>query len=157
MYPGARRRRLRPLKRRLARLPDAARAAGGGIGGRRGVEGGAVRPAIRLVLVLALLSTRLARASPARGPTWAGTPAAGPGAGPPGRLSPGALSLICVPAEGWNGALLVFAHGYVAFNQPLGFYHLSFGGFYVPDLVQSLGFAFATTSYRQNGLAIVEG
>ncbi len=28
---------------------------------------------------------------------------------------------------------------------------------YLPLLVQSLGYAFATTSYRQNGLAILEG
>ena len=41
---------------------------------------------------------------------------------------------------------------------PLGFYQLTTpDGLYLPLLVQSLGYAFATTSYRQNGLAILEG
>ncbi len=75
-----------------------------------------------------------------------------------GVLPSGALSLICVPAAGWNGDLVVYAHGYVAFNEPLGFYNLTLGdGTDIPTLVQSLGYAFATTSYRQNGLAILEG
>ncbi len=75
-----------------------------------------------------------------------------------GTLPSGALSLICVPNSGWNGDLVVWAHGYTAFNQPLDFQNLNLpGGIYLPDLVQTLGFAFATTSYRQNGLAILEG
>jgi pimeloyl-ACP methyl ester carboxylesterase len=74
-----------------------------------------------------------------------------------GTLPSGALSLICVPL-GWNGQLVVFAHGYVAPEQPIAFYNLALpDGTSLPDLIQSLGFAFATTSYRQNGLAILEG
>lgn len=75
-----------------------------------------------------------------------------------GILPHGALSLICVPVFGWNGQLVVFAHGYVNPDQPLNFYHLTLpdGTNLVPAL-QSLGFAFATTSYRKNGLAILEG
>jgi hypothetical protein len=72
-------------------------------------------------------------------------------------LPSGAGSRICVPREGWNQQLVVFAHGYVPANQPLDFYHLSLGGLSLPLLVQSQGFAFATTTYRQNGLAILEG
>jgi len=73
-------------------------------------------------------------------------------------LPGGALSLICVPSLGWNGQLVVYAHGYVAPGLPLDFYQLSTpDGTSLPLLVQSLGFAFATTSYRQNGLAILEG
>ena len=116
-----------------------------------------MRRAIRLVLVLVLLSTGVVGAAPAAAQTAVVTPTAVPGACQRGTLSTGALWLICVPASGWNGDLLVYAHGYVGFDQPLDFYHLTFGGAYVPDLVQSLGFAFATTSYRQNGLAVVEG
>jgi len=75
-----------------------------------------------------------------------------------GVLPSGALSRICVPASGWNGDLIVWAHGYTAFNEPLAFQNLTLSdGTYLPDLVQALGFAFATTSYRQNGLAILEG
>jgi len=76
-----------------------------------------------------------------------------------GVLPSGALSRICVPETGWNGDLVVFAHGYVAeTGEPLAFHHLQLpDGTDIPVLVQSLGFAFATTSYRQNGLAILEG
>ncbi len=81
-----------------------------------------------------------------------------PGTCADGVLPSGALSLICVPAVGWNGQLVVYAHGYVAPGLPLGFYQLTTpDGLYLPLLVQSLGYAFATTSYRQNGLAILEG
>lgn len=79
-----------------------------------------------------------------------------PGACAAGGLPHGALSLICTPASGWNGDLVIFAHGYIPIGAPLGFYDLTVGGVSLPDLVQRLGFAFATTSYRQNGLAIVE-
>jgi hypothetical protein len=74
-----------------------------------------------------------------------------------GKLPGGALSRICVPL-GWNGQLVVFAHGYVAPEQPITFYNLTLPDTSsLPDVVQSLGFAFATTSYRKNGLAILEG
>src|SRR5439155_9279457 len=46
----------------------------------------------------------------------------------------------------------------VAFNEPLQFAQLSLsGGLTVPVVVQSLGYAFATTTYRQNGLSILQG
>jgi hypothetical protein len=70
-----------------------------------------------------------------------------------GVLPSGALSLICIPYA-WNGAVVVYAHGYVDFNEPL---QLLPDGPGIPALVLSEGFAFATTSYRQNGLAILEG
>lgn len=84
------------------------------------------------------------------------TPTAGPCI--QGTLNSGALSLTCLPANGWNGDLVVFAHGYVAADRPLGFYHLTLSdGTPLPVLVLALGYAFATTSYRSNGLAILEG
>jgi pimeloyl-ACP methyl ester carboxylesterase len=76
----------------------------------------------------------------------------------PGTLPGGARSLVCVPSLGWNGDLVVYAHGFVAPDLPLDFYQLDLpDGTNLPALVQSLGYAFATTSYRQNGLAILEG
>ena len=65
--------------------------------------------------------------------------------------------MICVPSSGWNGDLVVWGHGYTAFNQPLDVQNLQVGNIYLPTLVQSLGYAFATTSYPRNGLAILEG
>jgi len=103
----------------------------------------------RTVSILLLLTTL----APARADAQAI-----PGPCQPGALPSGALSLVCVPAAGWNGQLVVFAHGYVDVREPLGFQNLTLpDGTPLPILVQSLGFAFATTSYRQNGLAILEG
>lgn len=81
-----------------------------------------------------------------------------PGPCDPGTLAGGARSLICVPSSGWNGDVVYWAHGYVPEGLPLDFYNLSLpDGSYLPDLVQRLGYAFATTSYRTNGLAVPEG
>jgi pimeloyl-ACP methyl ester carboxylesterase len=100
--------------------------------------------AIAVALFLAVPSTARAQAIP--GPCV------------PGALPSGAQSLICVPISGWNGQLVVYAHGYVAAGLPLDFYQLTLAdGTPLPALVQSLGYAFATTSYRRNGLAILEG
>jgi hypothetical protein len=81
-----------------------------------------------------------------------------PGECQDGVLPSGALSRICIPATGWNGDLVIWAHGYTAHNEPVDFQNLILpDGTYLPDLVQKLGFAFATTSYRTNGLVILEG
>ncbi len=69
----------------------------------------------------------------------------------------GARGLYCVPERGWNGDVVVFAHGYRAITETIDYQNLSIGSLYLPDVVQQLGFAFATTTYRQNGLAILEG
>jgi pimeloyl-ACP methyl ester carboxylesterase len=75
-----------------------------------------------------------------------------------GTLPSGALYLICVPATGWNGDLVVYAHGYTSPTEQLGFQNLTLpDGTYLPDVVLGQQYAFATTSYRQNGLAILEG
>jgi hypothetical protein len=75
----------------------------------------------------------------------------------PGVLPSGAKSLICVPPVGWNGELVVFAPGYATPGLVLDFPDLTLGGVNLPALVLTQGYAFATTSYRQNGLAILEG
>jgi pimeloyl-ACP methyl ester carboxylesterase len=105
---------------------------------------------IRRILVAALLAAAV---------LVPGTASAQPSI-PPG-CTPGvqgkALTLICIPPV-WNGELVVFAPGYVPVNQPLGFYYLALpDGTSLPALVMGLGYAFATTSYSQNGLAILEG
>src|SRR5262245_35946204 len=112
---------------------------------------------MRLLLIVLLAGLALP-AMPAAAQTGApvpGTGAPGTGAPVPGPCrrfpeSTGAIQLICRPAEGWNGELIVYAHGYVAFNEPLDFHQLTLpDGTYVPTLLQQLGFAFATSSYRQ--------
>ncbi len=80
---------------------------------------------------------------------------------PDGVQSSGAVYRICMPPEGsWNGDLVLFAHGYVDPNEPVAIPEDQLGlgdGPTLPEIVTSLGYAFAVTSYRQNGLAILEG
>jgi hypothetical protein len=92
-------------------------------------------------------------------PAAAGAQTALPGPCLDGDLPHGAKSRICVPLGGWNRQLVVFAHGYVANipGQPLEFNDLILDGVPLATILQSQGFAFATTTYRQNGLAILEG
>lgn len=79
---------------------------------------------------------------------------------PPPKLPSGGYALICMPpANLWNGQLIVFAHGYVppTTKDPV-FANLELAdGTSIPQVAMGLGFAFATTTYRQNGLAILEG
>lgn len=70
----------------------------------------------------------------------------------------GSLGLFCVPVSGWNGDLIVWAHGYRRVTEELAFQDLVLpDGSNLPALTQSLGFAFVATTYRQNGLAVLEG
>jgi pimeloyl-ACP methyl ester carboxylesterase len=65
----------------------------------------------------------------------------------------GAQWLTCLPASGWNGDLLVVARGHVPSTHPLGLYYLALpDGSPLPALAQRLGFAFASTSFRANGM-----
>lgn len=64
----------------------------------------------------------------------------------------------------WNGDLVIFAHGYVAVNEPLDIpwsqmmFSDGMGGVItMPVLVNGMGYAFATTSYSENGLAVQQG
>ncbi|MDO1449429.1 hypothetical protein Q0590_24350 [Rhodocytophaga aerolata] len=68
-------------------------------------------------------------------------------------LPSGEIIQICMPAL-WNGELILYAHGYVTEFEPLRLPVEAAA--YVP-LYTSLGFAFATTSFQQNGLAIQSG
>ena len=65
-----------------------------------------------------------------------------------------------MPSGTWNGDLVVYAHGYVAYNKPITIPEDQLqlpGGVSLPELINGLGFAFATTSYRMNGLAVETG
>ena len=73
----------------------------------------------------------------------------------------GAVTRVCMPAPGrWNGDLVVWAHGYVSPEEPVGIPEDQLtlpDGTSLPGLINALGFGFATTSYRKNGLAILPG
>ena len=58
---------------------------------------------------------------------------------------------VCFPAT-WNGDLVVYAHGYVSSDEPLALPDDQVDGRSVAELVTGLGYAYATTSYRANGL-----
>ena len=76
-----------------------------------------------------------------------------------GTHSNGALYCITVP-ENWNGDLIIFAHGYVPVTLPLAIPWDQMelpGGVTMPQVVNGMGYAFATTSYSENGLAVLRG
>ncbi|HZN98953.1 MAG TPA: hypothetical protein VFB61_14555 [Gemmatimonadales bacterium] len=72
-----------------------------------------------------------------------------------GVLPHGALYRLCLP-ESWNGDLVLYAHGYVAPQQELAIPEDVVGGRPASDLITSLGYGYATTSYRANGLIAPE-
>lgn len=72
-----------------------------------------------------------------------------------GMLEHGGLFRVCFPTA-WNGDLVLYAHGYVAPNEPLRLPDDQLGGRPPSEVVTSLGYAFATTSYRANGLVAPE-
>jgi pimeloyl-ACP methyl ester carboxylesterase len=71
----------------------------------------------------------------------------------------GALYLICVPPGfgAATGSLVLYAPGSVPPQVPLAIRDDAIDGQRVSQIITGLGIAFATTSYRENGLIIVEG
>ena len=122
-----------------------------------------MRSLVRLMVLAALLLTNGLLTTPARAQTTLTTGPCGEhgtllSQAAQGTLPHGALYLICVPLSGWNGDLVVFAHGYTPTTALLDVQNLALpDGTYLPDTVLGLHYAFATTSYRQNGLTILEG
>jgi pimeloyl-ACP methyl ester carboxylesterase len=72
----------------------------------------------------------------------------------------GSIYRICMPAaDQYNGMLVVWAHGFQDAGTPVQIPddQLCTSGFCIPDLVNALGFGFATNSYRKTGLAVLQG
>ena len=63
----------------------------------------------------------------------------------------GALYRICFP-QSWNGELVLYAHGYVSAAEPLAIPDAQLGGQPISQIVNGLGYAYAATSYRANGV-----
>ncbi len=84
-----------------------------------------------------------------------------------GTHSNGAVYCITLPTMWpmWNGDLVIFAHGYVPVGAPLDipwgqmmfFNELTGQPTTLPVELNNMGFAFATTSYSENGLAVKQG
>ncbi|HZA57413.1 MAG TPA: hypothetical protein VE616_24430 [Candidatus Udaeobacter sp.] len=69
------------------------------------------------------------------------------------------LVVICIPPD-WNGRLVVYAHGFVPPQAPLELPVAELtlpDGTFVPNLILSERYAFATSSFRANGAAIEQG
>lgn len=71
-----------------------------------------------------------------------------------GVLPSGAKYCIIIP-DGWNGELLVYAHGYVDPDDPVELPDDELAdGTKISALITQLGFGYASTSYRANGLVV---
>ena len=69
------------------------------------------------------------------------------------------LIVVCIPPN-WNGQLLMYAHGFVPVQAPLALPIAELtlpDGTFVPNVFLSQGFAFATSSFHKNGVAIEQG
>jgi pimeloyl-ACP methyl ester carboxylesterase len=109
-----------------------------------------------VVLFIAITLILIYAAPPSRA-----APLAPMACGPDGVQASGAKYRICMPVfPPWNGDLLVYAHGYVPATAPVAIPEDQLylpDGTYIPDAANFLGYAFATTSYSVNGLAIKQG
>jgi pimeloyl-ACP methyl ester carboxylesterase len=78
---------------------------------------------------------------------------------PDGLQDSGSIYRICMPDGFYNGRLVIWAHGFQDAGTPISIPEdqLCFADLCLPDLVTSLGFAFATNSYSKTGLAIRQG
>lgn len=97
-----------------------------------------------------------------QGETAERVPAASQACDPDGLQESGAVYRICMPTViPWNGDLVVYAHGYVSPTEPVGIAEdwMTVPGtsMTIDQVANSKGYAFATTSYSTNGLAVLEG
>lgn len=97
--------------------------------------------------------------TPAKAPTTAPSACPAGTTGAEGTLpGSGALYLICVPPgfDASTGSLVVYAPGFVPPQFPLAIRDDELGGAPVSAIITGLGLGFATTSYRSNGLVVVD-
>ena len=79
---------------------------------------------------------------------------------PDGLQSSGSIYRICMPpADQYNGMLVIWAHGFQDAGTPVSIPEdqLCIGDFCIPEVINSLGFGFATNSYRKTGMAVAQG
>ena len=79
---------------------------------------------------------------------------------PDGVQSSGSIYRICMPpADQYNGILVIWAHGFQDAGTPVSIPEdqLCIGTFCIPEVINGLGFGFATNSYSKTGMAILQG
>ena len=79
---------------------------------------------------------------------------------PDGVQSSGSIYRICMPpADQYNGILVIWAHGFQDAGTPVSIPEdqLCIGTFCIPEVINGLGFGFATNSYSKTGMAIAQG
>lgn len=79
---------------------------------------------------------------------------------PDGVQSSGSIYRICMPpADQYNGILVIWAHGFQDAGTPVEIPEdqLCIGDFCIPEVINGLGFGFATNSYAKTGMAIAQG
>jgi pimeloyl-ACP methyl ester carboxylesterase len=78
---------------------------------------------------------------------------------PDGVQDSGSIYRICMPDFFYNHRLVIWAHGFQDAGTPVQIPEdqLCFADICLPDLLTSLGFAFATNSYSKTGLAVRQG
>jgi predicted peptidase len=64
-----------------------------------------------------------------------------------------------MPAEDYNGSLVIWAHGFQDAGTPAQIPEdqLQIGDLSIPATINQLGFGFATNSYNKTGLAVRQG
>ena len=79
---------------------------------------------------------------------------------PDGLQASGSIYRICMPGPGeYNGDLVIWAHGFQDAGTPVQIPEdqLVVGSISIPEVVNTLGFGFATNSYSKTGLAVRQG
>jgi hypothetical protein len=79
---------------------------------------------------------------------------------PDGIQDSGSIYRICMPpAASYNGMLVIWAHGFQDAGTPVEIPEdqLCTSELCIPDVINALGFGFATNSYSKTGLAILQG
>jgi pimeloyl-ACP methyl ester carboxylesterase len=76
-----------------------------------------------------------------------------------GTQQSGSIYRICMPAEDYNGSLVIWAHGFQDAGTPVQIPEdqLQIGDLSIPATINQLGFGFATNSYSKTGLAVRQG
>lgn len=79
---------------------------------------------------------------------------------PDGLQDSGSIYRICMPSTGYNGILVIWAHGFQDAGTPVQIPEDQLclaEDFCINEVVNGLGFAFATNSYSKTGMAIRQG